>query len=229
VNDIGISVASQLKRQPLVAKETSRIVPNREGVFAMDSNLQTNSQDYARGLRAIGQDLADLLPKQLEIEVNGREFIARGQGVDAYSQGQGNDKKATVRKLWNRLVHRHPESDIVEWYLSSIPFVRTYTQEDIKRLDDIGWSQRNAGAGIPEIYSLGERLRTVGRIVDARGGCLVNLFHNLDGVAFQYRDEPGQIHREEHTNDDLYRIQRQFLIGRSAFEPINSRRETALN
>lgn len=190
---------------------------DREDLFAMDLNLQTDNQHYARALRAIGQDLADLFPHDLEIEVNGEELIARGQGMA---------EENLLRKVWNKLVGQ--DRDIVQWQLSFVPFVRTYSQEDIDRLDKSGSNRRNVVTEIPDIYSLGERLRTVGRIVDMKGAQLVKLSKNLNNLVLQYRDKRGQIYGEEYTTFALCRIQQEYYSGRDIFKTDNLWQEMQL-
>ena len=56
----------------------------------------------------------------------------------------------------------------------------------------------------------GERLRIVGRLVNAKGGELVHLTKTLNSVSFQYRDKDGVLQSEEYSADDLFRIQQQY-------------------
>ncbi len=51
----------------------------------MKMKLKSEVHDYARALRAIGQDLAKLVPHSLELEVVDNDFIVRGQGNAAQS------------------------------------------------------------------------------------------------------------------------------------------------
>ena len=45
----------------------------------MKIKLQDEVQDYAKALRAIGQDLAKLVPHSLELEVVDNDFIVRAK------------------------------------------------------------------------------------------------------------------------------------------------------
>ena len=58
--------------------------------------------NYARTLRAIGQDLTDLHPEELEIQITGAEFVATGVGVTRPAQEQAKHD-STVQTAWNRL------------------------------------------------------------------------------------------------------------------------------
>jgi hypothetical protein len=41
--------------------------------------LSANSEEYARALRVIGQELADLFPERVEIEIVGSRFVVSGE------------------------------------------------------------------------------------------------------------------------------------------------------
>jgi hypothetical protein len=49
--------------------------------FAQSFKILTSTAPgaYARALRAIGQDLADLFPASVEVQVNGEQFVVRGE------------------------------------------------------------------------------------------------------------------------------------------------------
>ena len=41
--------------------------------------LSAHSEEYARALRVIGQELADLFPERVEIEIVGSRFVVSGE------------------------------------------------------------------------------------------------------------------------------------------------------
>ncbi len=176
----------------------------------MDLNSRVESHDYASALRVIGQELADLLPLYLEIDVKGKEFVVSGKGLSESETA----KKSLLGKVWNLLIRSDPATDLVDWQLKSVPFQRTYSQVDLSHWDDTHLKKRKSAADLPDIYSLGERLRIVGRMVNAKGGDLIHLTKTLTSVAFQYRDQDGAIHAEEYNADDLFRIQQEYYSAR---------------
>ena len=119
-------------------------------------------------------------------------------------------KKNLLSKVWRALIRRDPGTDLVDWQLKSIPFNRTYSQDDFSHSDEHHFTKRKSAADLPDIYSLGERLRIVGRLVNAKGGELVHLTKTLNSVSFQYRDKDGVLQSEEYSADDLFRIQQQY-------------------
>lgn len=176
-------------------------------------NSHPMSQDPAAALRVIGQDIADLLPLTLEIEVKPDSFVITGRGLPEPMQPEGAAKRV-LRQIWHALIRRDPATDIVDWQLKSVPFTRTYSLADLGRSDQRHANNRTAGGGLPEIYSLGERLRIVGRMVQSKGGELVRLSKTLNSVSFEYRGPDSAMHREEHSAEELYRLQRQYYAER---------------
>jgi hypothetical protein len=176
--------------------------------------LSTDSEVYARALRAIGQDLADLFPELLEVEVTGDRFAVRCQARDKgqYSGRSGATTPAT--KGWKNLLCRKGVADPVG-ASSLVPFARSYTAEDINRLEEGGALHRRSSEDKPDLYSLSERLRMIGRIIDANGGKLIKLSKDRNTVTFDYQDKSGETHRQELSNLSLYKLQQQYYSQRS--------------
>ena len=173
------------------------------------------SQDLATALRTIGQELADLLPLILKIEVKQDLFIVTGKGLPEPTRAEGGARKI-LKIVWNSLVRHDAANDIVDWQLMSVPFARTYSQADLRRSDNHRLEGRLGTGGLPDIYSLGERLRIVGRIVQAKGGDLVQLTKTLNSVAFEYRQPDGAVHSEEYSGEELFRLQREYYADRES-------------
>jgi hypothetical protein len=174
------------------------------------------SADYfARALRVIGQDLANLIPQQVEIDYRGGSFVARARcdrkrleskKPEARKKGLG----AFIGRLANYRLDKPPDAPEV------VPFNRSYSADDIDRLDQKGVDRRIQGGKLPDIYGLGEMLRTIGRIVDANGGQLVSLFKDQRRVAVEYRDRKGATCRAEMTSSELYKLQQRYYQERTA-------------
>lgn len=171
---------------------------------------------HARALRAIGQDLSDLLPENLAIEPSGEDFIAHGMCSRARLESLDSDQTISgLRKFSAKLragilkpSTRKPDLDLA-------PFNRTYHPVDIERLDHKGNHQRIGIGGIPEIYSLGERLRTIGKLVDSQNGRIIRIFKDLHHIIFEYRDGNGTPRKVDLDNTELYRLQRSHSSERS--------------
>jgi hypothetical protein len=171
------------------------------------------SEEYARALRVIGQDLAALFPKRVEIETAGDRFLVSGEGRGK-SQRLVRNGGVIVPGL-KKLLRRNGAADAVDTSLSIIHFTRCYTAEDINLLEEGGTFHRKSGGdGKPDLYSLSERLRMIGRIVDANGGSLTKLFKDGNTIVFHYQDGDGETHRAEFSNLTQYKLQQQYYSQR---------------
>lgn len=170
---------------------------------------------YTRALRVIGQDLAPLVPEHLAIEHRGDELIAQGLCPKSrMDELNASGAWAGVKKLVDKVadIIRVPQH---EPDLEFIPFSRSYTVEEIQRLDGQGTRRRGNNGGMPDIYSLGERLRTIGKVIDAQNGRVVRIFKDLHHVVFEYRSEDGGTRKEQLDNTQLYQLQQRYAAGRA--------------
>lgn len=145
----------------------------------------TDHQEHAWALRTIGQDLVDLRPEYLEIEFTGQVYIARG--------------RTQTKQM--------PPPPRIAAQRESPWFERSYPLYEIHRLDDQGLIQRNNHPNAPDIYVLGERLRTVGKMIETKNGQLLKLSLDNYRVSFTFRNSNGEIFTEEHSTPTLYRSQ----------------------
>jgi hypothetical protein len=157
--------------------------------------------DYARALRAIGQDLTDLFPKVLVIDTDGRNFEARGQ---SHANPFQRVREPRMKRLWNKLFGTKPATE------GTAPdpgatFARIYSAEDIERLDQLYSANRSGVKKRPDNYSLAERLRTMGGIVSSRQGRLRQLRKNADQFCAEYWDATGKLQTAKLTTVILYR------------------------
>jgi len=160
--------------------------------------------DYSRALRAIGQDLTDLFPKILEIETDGANFIARGH---SHPNPFHQHRKFTCKNFWHKLIGKKAEAEPIAFEPAALSFHRTYTPADIERLDRLYTANRSGQLGRPDSYSLAERLRVMGGIVNSRKGRLKQLRKNADQLFVDYWGENGQIHTAKLTTVIMYRNQ----------------------
>jgi len=170
---------------------------------------------FARALRAIGQDLADLFPQQLEIEFRAQSFEVRVRCdrkrlASGKPEAQKKGLAAFIGRLANYRLDKLPEAPDV------VTYARTYGPEAIDRLDQKGVDRRVQPGRVPDIYSLGETLRTIGRIVDSNGGQLVSVFKDQRRIAVDYIDGKGARRKAELTSSELYKMQRQYYRERTA-------------
>jgi hypothetical protein len=175
---------------------------------------------HARALRAIGQDLADLLPDSLTIEPNGGRFVVHGMCNRLRLESQEvSGGWNTLRRMSAKLRAGMIRSPIGEPDLDLTPFTRSYNAADIDRLDARGNQRRYGSGGLPEIYSLAERLRTIGKMIDGHNGRLGKIFKDLHHITFEFRDGEDRPRKVELDNTQLYRLQRSYASERSDSVP----------
>ena len=158
--------------------------------------------DYSRALRAIGQDLTDLFPKILELEIDGASFVVRGQSHPNPFQ---HYRKSTYKNVWRKLIAKKADAEPMAAEPAAVSFERTYAPADIDRLDIVYSAHRTGHLGRPDSYSLAERLRAMGGIVNSRRGRLKRLSKNADKLFMEYWDQNGEIQTAKLTTVILYR------------------------
>jgi hypothetical protein len=187
-----------------------------------ETQVLNKAQFHARALRAIGQDLSTLFPQTLEITLQGMNFQVIGRYLPRDPGGKGaQGSRQLLDKLKSKLLRDQPTVPPAESSTEPISFDRTYTPVDIDRMDESGANRRNEIDKVPDIYSLGEMLRMVGRIVDSDGRRMLNLSKDMYGVTFEYEDVAGQTQKREFSNLQLYKLQQQYYAERGTYVPID--------
>lgn len=187
-----------------------------------DTHVLNKAQFHARALRAIGQDLSKLFPQTLEITLQGMNFQVIGRYLPRDPGGKGAQSSSQLLdKLRSKLSRNQPTVPPAENSAATMSFDRTYAPVDIDRMDESGANRRNEIDKVPDIYSLGEMLRMVGRIVDSDGRRLVKLSKDKYGVTFEYEDGAGQTQKREFSNLQLYKLQQQYYAERGTYVPID--------
>ena len=156
-----------------------------------------------------------LFPEKLEIEIQGENFIVRGQ----CAQNRLETKLATPQKkglkaFCTDLLARDVSTLAQQAKSATVEFTNTYSPEDIDRIDEIGMARRFAAGKMPDIRSLGEILRTIGRLVDGQEGQLRKISKEARRIVFEYTAPDGKSCNEIMTNVDLYKLQKSFYENR---------------
>ncbi|MBM4262594.1 MAG: hypothetical protein FJ145_14335 [Deltaproteobacteria bacterium] len=170
----------------------------------------TIDQTYARALRAIGRDLASLFPENLEIEVIGATYKVQYHLRAKTLAPEKPEKASLLRNLFKKSETSAPAPATTSFQ----PETRTYAQDALDRINSAQSAARHADDGNPDIYDLSERLRTVGRVVDKIQGTLIKVSKGANSVQFHYADAKGLEHNDELSNQELYRMQREFFASR---------------
>jgi hypothetical protein len=155
--------------------------------------------DYARALRAIGQDLSALFPKTVEIDTDGVGFKARGR---SHANPFHQIRPPALKRLWSKLFGKERPAGCAD---DGQAFARNYSSEDIEHLDQLYSAHRAGHSKRPDNYSLPERLRMMGAIVNTRKGRLKQLRKDGDRLTVDYWDGQGKLQTAKLTTVILYR------------------------
>jgi hypothetical protein len=167
--------------------------------------------NYGRALRVMGQDLTDLFPKVLEINTDGMGFEARGE---SHPNPFETIKEPVFKKAWNGLFHRKAVADSHPTRSEPTRFVRSYNPAEIDRLDRLHSAARTGTLQKADMYSLAERLRIMGAIVDSRNGRFKQLRKEDDRLSVEYWDQEGNLKEAKLTTVVMYRNQRRYKLQR---------------
>jgi hypothetical protein len=189
-----------------------------------EATIQTSGevQFHARALRAIGQDLSKLFPQSFEVTLEGMNFEVSGRYIpkDAAEKDAQPDNHL-LAKLRNKLLRDPSGAPSMDSPAGPVTFNRTYTPANIEAIDEANFNHRKGPASAPDIYSLAEILRMVGRLVDSNGRRLRKLTRDTYGVRFEYEDPAGEIQKSELSSLQLYKLQQQYYAERGTYVPVD--------
>jgi hypothetical protein len=167
--------------------------------------------NYGRALRVMGQDLTNLFPKVLEIDTDGTSFEVRGE---SHPNPFERIKEPFFKKAWNGLFHGKAVADAHSAPSETAAFVRSYNPDEIDRLDRLHSAARTGNLQKADLYSLAERLRIMGAIVDSKNGRFKRLRKEGDRLSVEYWDQAGHLQTAKLTTVIMYRNQRRYELQR---------------
>jgi hypothetical protein len=163
--------------------------------------------NYGKALRVIGQELAGLFPRVLEIAADGASFAVSGE---CHPNPFEAVKENVFKKAWKILFPSAATTDSAPTSAPATPFSRSYDAVEIDRLDQIHSARRTDNFRRADSYSLAERLRTMGAIVDANKGRFKLLRKEADRLSVEYWDPQGEIKSAKLTTVIMYRNHQRF-------------------
>jgi len=178
------------------------MLPQQVDAATAIAGAEVAEPSYALALRVVGQDLAQLFPRVLEIETDGTVFEARGE---SHPNPFETIQEGFFARAWNKLRGIAPARPAT----ATSSFSRRYEPAEIERLDQLNRAHRLDNFRRADIYSLAERLRTMGAIVDGKNGRLKHLRKDADHLVVEYWDRQNQLQSAKLTTVILYRNQQQ--------------------
>ena len=165
-----------------------------------------NTVNYGKALRVIGQELAGHFPRVLEITADGASFAVSG---DCHPNPFEAVKENVFKKAWKVFFPSATPADSAPT-ASATRVSRSFDEAEIDRLDQINSARRSDDYRRADSYSLAERLRTMGAIVDRNQGRLKLLRKEADRLSVEYWDAQGEIKSAKLTTVILYQNQQRF-------------------
>jgi hypothetical protein len=173
----------------------------------MDMQLATTNQRMAPARRS-----ARPVEYALLLRVVGQELEAKGistccvwqadDGFDVLGLSAATANRLVDSGFWQRLTSRRAAAahSILELH---------YSHDALVRVDEINRNRRGVGPAISDFLQLSEQLRTLGAIVDRRGGQLLRLDRlayegMISSFTLQYRAASGELVTEEFSAPSLY-------------------------
>lgn len=178
----------------------------------------TRPNEHAQLLRAIGQALEVLEFGSFTMEFTGQDFLVRGSAVTSAEQQEARAiRQRVIKFVWEALPgERAPEAEI-EFAMSTWPAKLNlrYTRKDMDRLERQGKAKRQNLAGVPDVASLSQLLRTIGAYVEKKQGRLVKIARHRDSLAIQYDSVAGKRLEETVSPASLYEFWVKLYLQRS--------------
>jgi hypothetical protein len=155
---------------------------------------------YAQLLRPIGQMLEGLGVESFNLEVEGDDFVVRGQRREI---APTTPEVRTFRILWEVIRGKHPDPQPTAAPSSGVVELR-YTAEDIAQMERAGREKRSASSGTPEAHALSQILRAMGDFVDQKQGRLLAVKKENQTLTIEYESALKRKISEELTVSALY-------------------------
>jgi hypothetical protein len=202
-------VTSPVRRGLLRLANTTR--PDR--TRGNDETSQTEAReksiepsDYARHLRAIGQDLENLRLTRFNLECTGNLYLVwpRPDSVDTQPRSSLLANRR-LRKLWQNRIE--PRSQGREEHITVNPLRHIkryrYTSHEIENIEKAGQGRRCLSA-MTDGHSLSQLLRTIGGLVSQRNQKLLGISWQELSVSVVFESDRGQREIDVFRLDHLY-------------------------
>jgi hypothetical protein len=166
-----------------------------------------SNTEYAKPLRAIGQDLEKLHVQEFEMESDGNDYIVRGRAkADPSEESLGENLGGCGQKsFWRSL--RGLSRDQVD-HDAATPSYKTlelrYTPEDLNRLKCEGQAKRRDPNQMPNARSTSQVLRATGAYVNDRYGRLLGVIWQNQSVRITYETSLGSQEVDEIKISAMY-------------------------
>lgn len=178
----------------------------------------TEPKKYAQLLRAIGQALEILQFGSFAMELTGGDFVVRGSAATSTSQAEARAiRERVIKFVWEALPGERAPDVEIEFAMSTWPaeLDLRYTAKDMDRLEQQGKAKRQRVAGVPDVASLSQLLRTIGAYVAQKRARLVKITRYGESLAIEYDIVGGGRRQETVSAASLYEFWAELYLQRS--------------
>jgi hypothetical protein len=177
--------------------------------------------EYAELLRAIGQALEVLQFGSFAMEFTGGDFVVRGSAATSMEQEEARAiRERIIKFVWEELPCERVSDAEIEFAMSTWPanLDLRYTAKDMNRLEQQGKAKRQNVAGVPDVASLSQLLRTIGAYLEEKKARLVKIVRYGESLAIQYETVGGESIEETVSAASLYEFWVKLYLQRSGGE-----------
>ncbi len=169
--------------------------------------MMNSNTEYAKPLRAIGQDLEKMHVQEFEMESDGNDYIVRGRAkADPPEESLGENLGGCGQKSFWRRLHT-PRQDQVD-HDAATPSYKTlelsYTPEDLNRLEREGQAKRRDPNQMPNARSASQVLRATGAYVNDTSSRLLGVIWQNQSVRIMYETALGSQEVDEIEVSSMY-------------------------
>jgi len=172
------------------------------------ADIKINPADYARHLRAIGQDLENLRLTAFNLEHTGDAYRVwlRPQEQSGASHPLLRIGKHRLQKLWRDRALPRPlgQEEIYRAAGSQVGRRLRYSVQELDRIEKEQRARRRRQSGMADGHSLSQLLRTVGDLVRQRGERLLGIAWQELSVGVVVETAQGRREIDVYRLDNLY-------------------------
>jgi hypothetical protein len=175
--------------------------------------------EYAQLLRSIGQALEVLKFGSFEMEFAGGDFLVHGSAETSTEQEEARRIREWLLKyVWEGLPGETASKSEIESAMSTWPakLHLRYTPKDMDRLEEAGKAKRQTAAGVPDVTSLSQLLRTIGAYVERKRVRLVKISRYGESLMIEYDQASGERRTETVSAGSLYDFWVKLYLQRSS-------------
>jgi hypothetical protein len=173
-----------------------------------DMDTKISSQDYARHLRAIGQDLEILHFSQFNLEFTGDAYLVWVKGGENSERSQPLLRigKSRLQKLWRNHIPPRTIGQEESFPLSSSQTGRRlrYSVQELDRIEREQRARRRRQSANADGHSLSQLLRTLGDLLGQRSERLLGIAWQDLSIGVVIETPQGRKEIEVFRPDNLY-------------------------